>query len=109
MGEKVLIVLTVPEDALDVVLNAIAEAGAGNIGEYTHCSFTATGNGRFRPSEAANPHTGERQQINVEPELRVETFCHRLDAKAVVNAIRDAHPYEEPVFYIIPLIDEAEL
>lgn len=107
--QRVMIVFTVPETHLQSVLDAIAEAGAGIIGEYTHCSFTSEGLGRFMPSAAANPALGQRGVLNAEPEVRVETFCLRERARAVVMALRDAHPYEEPVFYVIPLLDEASL
>ena len=106
---RLMIVFTVPETHLHPVLHAIAEAGAGIIGEYTHCSFTAAGTGRFKPSATANPTLGQRERINEEPELRVETFCDRNRAKAVISALRSAHPYEEPVYYLIPLVDVGEL
>jgi hypothetical protein len=106
---KVYIVTTVPDDGLDAVLEAIASAGGGEIGEYTHCSYASSGTGRFKPSSASNPHIGEKGEINRVEEWRVETFCPRDRAKAVVQAIRAAHPYEEPVIYIVPLLDEADL
>jgi len=107
--QRIMIVFGVPPEHLDAVLEAMAAAGAGIIGEYTHCSYTSDGFGRFKPSAVANPAYGQRGQINVEPEVRVETFCERDKAKAVVAAIRQAHPYEEPVIYLIPLLNEAEL
>jgi hypothetical protein len=67
------------------------------------------GVGRFRPNEAAHPHLGERGEINAVEEVRIETFCERAVAKQVVAAIRDAHPYEEPVYYLIPLLSEDDL
>ena len=109
MTEQVMIIVGVPPEHLDSVLEAMALAGAGIIGEYTHCSYTSEGFGRFKPSAAANPAYGERGQINKEPEVRVETFCERSKAKSVAAAIRKAHPYEEPVIYILPLLDENAL
>jgi hypothetical protein len=106
---RVMIVFTVPETHLDAVLQAMGEAGAGVIGSYTFCSFASAGSGRFRPNADANPALGTREQINVEPEIRVETFCDRERAKTVVEAIRRAHPYEEPVIYLLALLDEAAL
>lgn len=107
--QQIMIVFGVPIAGLQLVLDAMAEAGAGVIGEYTYCSFSNEGIGRFKPSAAANPALGQREQINMEAEIRVETFCVREKAKAIVQAIRGAHPYEEPVIYLIPLLDEAEL
>ncbi len=104
-----MVVFGAPPEHLDAVLEAMASAGAGVIGEYTHCSFASDGIGRFLPGAAANPAYGQRGQINQEREVRVETFCNRDMAKAVVTAIRRAHPYEEPVIYLIPLLDEMDL
>jgi hypothetical protein len=108
-SQRLMIVFGVPTEHIDAVLKAMGEAGAGQIGEYTHCSFTHEGWGRFKPSGAANPAYGERGEINRVAETRVETFCDRDKASAVVRAIRAAHPYEEPVIYLIPLLDELEL
>ena len=109
MPERVMITVNTPPDSVESVLDAISAAGGGIIGEYTHCAFTSSGSGHFKPSEAANPSAGQKNVINSEPEVRIETFCERTIAKAVVQAIKGAHPYEEPVVYIIPLLDEADL
>jgi hypothetical protein len=109
MSERIYIVVTVPESHLDAVLDAIASAGGGEVGEYTHCAFMNVGKGRFKPSGAATPHIGEVGAINAVEEWRIETFCERSRAKAVVRAIRAAHPYEEPVIYLLPLLDESLL
>lgn len=106
---RVLIITTVPVSHLDAVLEAIAGAGAGIVGHYTHCSFSSAGTGRFKPDEAANPHIGEKSAINAVEEIRVETFCDRVQARPVAAAIRAAHPYEEPVIYLLPLLNEDDL
>jgi hypothetical protein len=103
------IIVGVPPEYADAVLDAIASAGGGTIGEYTHCSFTSIGTGRFKPSAAANPAVGEKGEINTVEEVRIETFCNRSVAKAVVAAIRKAHPYEEPVIYLVPLLSLDDL
>jgi len=103
--EQVYIVTGVPEESLHAVLDAISSAGGGIIGEYTHCAFTNAGLGRFKPSNVASPHVGDKNAINAVDEWRIETFCDRHQAKAVVHAIREAHPYEEPVIYVMPLLD----
>ncbi|HRL12815.1 MAG TPA: hypothetical protein PKX07_13110 [Aggregatilineales bacterium] len=103
-GERVYIALTAPEDSVEAILDAIAAAGGGIIGEYTHCAFTCRGTGYFKPSADANPHVGARQALNAVDEIRIETFAPRERASAVVQAIRAAHPYEEPVIYVLPLL-----
>ena len=106
--QQVYIATTVPETHLNAVLEALAAAGAGIIGHYTHCSFTWSGMGRFKPDAQAQPALGEREQINSEPEIRIESFCARDRVKAVTAAIRAAHRYEEPVIYLLPLFSEAD-
>lgn len=107
--EKIMIVTGVSPDGVDQILEAIASAGGGIVGDYTHCAFTNKGLGRFKPADSAQPHVGEIGAINQEAEVRIETFCPRNIGKKVVSAIRDAHPYEEPVIYIIPLLSEDDL
>lgn len=109
MRERVMLVVGVPPNAVEDVLDAISSAGGGVVGNYTHCAFTNAGQGRFKPDAAANPHTGAVGEINSVHEVRIETFCERRIARGVVQAIRAAHPYEEAVIYIVPLLDEADL
>jgi hypothetical protein len=99
----------VPPEGVTLVLNAIAEAGGGEIGHYTHCAFTSVGEGHFKPRADADPYSGTKGQINHELEVRIESFCLRPQARAVMAAIRAAHPYEQPVIYLIPMLDEADL
>lgn len=108
-SKRLYIITTVPESDLETVLDAISGAGGGIVGHYTHCAFTNAGVGRFKPGDAANPHTGAKGQINAEDEWRIETFCDREVGRAVVEAIRTAHPYEEPVIYVLPLLEIDEL
>jgi len=116
-SNRIMIVTSATEESLQSVLDAIASAGGGEINHYTHCSFTVSGYGSFtvsgygtfRPGAGADPHVGTVGAINRVPEIRVETFCERDKAKGVVQAIRAAHPYEEPVIYLIPLLDERDL
>ena len=108
-GERIMIVVGTPPESVERVLEAISGAGGGVIGNYTHCAYISAGQGRFKPDAAANPHIGAKESINSVDEVRIETFCERRVAKAVVEAIRRAHPYEEPVIYLIPLLAEDEL
>lgn len=106
---RVKIVTFVPPEATDKVRNTLDIAGAGQIGEYSFCSFSTPGQGRFKPSENANPYSGEKFVVNVENEERIEVVCDRSIAKQVIAAMRDAHPYEEVAFDIYPLLEESEL
>ena len=106
---ELLVIVSTPAEAVDRVLEALAGAGGGVIGNYTHCAYISSGQGRFKPDAAANPHIGAIGQINRVEETQIQTFCSRANAKAVVQAIRSAHPYEEPVIYLLPLFSESAL
>ena len=107
--QRILLIVTVPTSHLHDVLDAIGDAGAGQIGNYTHCAFFSAGTGRFKPNEAANPALGEKSQINEVDEYRIETFCNRDQVGSVIAAIRKTHPYEEPVIYLLPMLEETGL
>jgi hypothetical protein len=109
MSNRVKIVTFVPNESADEVRLALGGAGAGILGEYSFCSFSAAGVGRFKPSDNANPHIGEKNELNVVMEHRVEVTCERKDAKAVITALKKAHPYEEVAFDIYALMGEDEL
>lgn len=91
----------VPTTATTAVLNALAAAGAGDLGEYDRCAFTVTGQGTFRPSAAANPTIGARGQVTEVAEDRLEMVAPRARRAAVLAALRAAHPYEEPAFTVV--------
>ena len=107
--EKVKVVTFVPLENADAVREALGKAGAGQIGEYTFCSYSIVGKGRFTPSENANPHIGERNKSEIVDEERIEVVCNRTDAKQIISAMKNAHPYEEVAFDIYPLIQESDL
>lgn len=106
---KVKIVTFVPLNEADKVRDALGSAGAGQIGEYSYCSYSVVGKGRFVPSENANPTIGEPGKPEVVEEERIEVICDRDKAKTVIAAMKAAHPYEEVAFDIIALLDEQDL
>ncbi|WP_110205239.1 Nif3-like dinuclear metal center hexameric protein [Nocardioides daejeonensis] len=99
------IVVFVPGDAAAPVRAAMAEAGAGAIGDYDHCSFSSSGQGRFRPLEGADPTIGTVGDIAVVEEDRVEVIAPRARRSQVLRAMLAAHPYEEPAYDVIELAD----
>jgi len=99
------IVVFVPADAAAPVRAAMAEAGAGAIGDYDHCSFSSSGQGRFRPLEGAEPAIGTVGDIAVVDEDRVEVIAPRALRHTVLTAMLAAHPYEEPAYDVIELAD----
>lgn len=104
-NQRLLLVTTVPLEHVHAVLPAIGAAGAGVVGEYSECAFISIGTGRFRASASSNPAYGGRGELNEVEEARIETWVERRHVREVVAALRAAHPYEEPVIYLIPLLD----
>lgn len=97
------IVFYVPASDAGKLRDAIGDAGAGIIGNYSHCTFTIQGVGRFKPNERANPTIGQRGQLEEVVEDRIETVCEEDKLRAVLKAIRDEHPYEEPAVDVYPI------
>lgn len=106
---RVKIVTFVPVENADTVREAIGNAGAGQIGEYSFCSYSVIGKGRFTPSDKANPHIGSAGNVEIVDEERIEVECDRSKAKVVVEAMKSVHPYEEVAFDVYPLIELDEL
>lgn len=96
-------VVMVPVEHAEAVVDALAAAGAGEIGEYRRCAWTTTGTGTFVPGDEANPAVGERGEVTRVTEARVEMVAPRRLRAAVVAAMRAAHPYEEPAFDVLEL------
>jgi dinuclear metal center YbgI/SA1388 family protein len=92
------LVTFVPHADTGSVVDALAEAGAGAIGDYDRCAWTASGVGTFRPGPGANPTIGAVGDIEEVPESRVEMVLPRSRRDAVLTALRLSHPYEEPAF-----------
>ena len=95
----------VPASHLEAVKQAVFAAGAGRIGAYDQCCWQVLGEGQFRPLPGSNPHLGVRDRLETVAEYRVEMVCAQACAPAVVAALRQAHPYEEPAFDLLQMAD----
>lgn len=93
----------VPEEHVDRVANALFDAGAGNIGDYSQCSFRSAGTGTFLGNEGTNPTVGQSGKLERAPEIRVEIVVPIARVADVVAALRKSHPYEEPAFDLVQL------
>ncbi|KAK7192899.1 hypothetical protein DPSP01_005109 [Paraphaeosphaeria sporulosa] len=103
------LVFFVPPAALSACKSAIFAAGAGSFpgkGGYTECAFTSKGIGQFRPGDGANPHIGTKGELEEVEEVRVESICLDRDvAVKAVDALKKAHPYEEPAYEVYKMED----
>ena len=93
----------VPETHLGLVKNAVFNAGAGIMGDYSHCAWQALGQGQFMPLSGSNAFIGEVNQLESVPEFKVETVCRKEHIAEVIKALKQAHPYETPSYQVWPL------
>jgi hypothetical protein len=95
MDELVKIVVFVPVSHADTVREAMGQAGAGQIGKYSYCSFTTKGLGRFLPEAGATPAVGEVGQLEHVEEERIEVACKKEHLSEIIQAIKAVHPYAD--------------
>ncbi len=94
----------VPEDAFDSVRRALADAGAGQIGDYEACAFSVEGTGFFKPGEGTDPHIGEAGgEAESAQERKLEVEVARWQLGEVMAALQGAHPYEEVAYDLYPV------
>ena len=103
---RVKIIVTIPLEKVEEVRNAICEAGAGVIGNYTQSSMSTKCVGTFKPTDDANPYIGKKNNLEFVDEEKLEVVCDVKKVKKVISTLRKVHPYEEPAIDIIPLIEE---
>jgi len=100
------LVVYTPHTHQTEVSNALFNAGAGHIGNYSECSFSTTGQGTFKANLDANPHVGKINERHHENETRIEVIVsvHRL--QSVIKSMLKAHPYEEAAYDIFPMLNQ---
>jgi dinuclear metal center YbgI/SA1388 family protein len=97
-GDNLKLIVFVPRESLAKVSNAVFAAGAGAIGNYSHCGFGVEGTGTFLPLKGARPAIGRKGKLEEVSEVRFETIVPARELDAVVAAMKKAHPYETPAF-----------
>jgi len=107
--EKLLkLAVYVPEEAVDKVREALGNVGAGAVGNYSHCSFSVAGTGRFLPGESTTPHIGEQGKLEAVQEERIETVFPKRLEKKVLSTLFKVHPYEEVAYDLYHLENKGE-
>lgn len=104
-SNKVKIQTYCPVDSVDTVRMAIGDAGAGMIGNYSHCAFVSSGYGYFLPLDGSNPTIGQKGILEKVEEMKIEFVCEKEKVSEVVKALKEAHPYEEVPVDIFELFD----
>ncbi len=102
-AEQLKLVTFVTKEHTHLVREALSNAGAGHIGDYSMCSYTLQGMGSFQGSEHTNPFVGKAGQFEMEPEERLEMVLPKHRQRAVIQALYKVHPYEEPAYDLYPL------
>ncbi|USD66984.1 divalent cation tolerance protein CutA [Vibrio sp. SCSIO 43136] len=92
-----------PASSVIPLRDALNEVGAGVVGHYDSVMSVIQIQGFWRPTDGANPVTGEKNVINSGEEVRLDVRCHESLVKQAIAAIRQVHPYEEPAINIVPL------
>ncbi|MFJ7681590.1 Nif3-like dinuclear metal center hexameric protein [Peribacillus butanolivorans] len=102
------LVVYVPKADEQKIREALGKAGAGAVGNYSYCSFTGEGTGRFLPGEGSEPAIGSLGKLEAVAEVRVETIFPENIEKKVLSAMIKAHPYEEVAYDIYKLENKGE-
>lgn len=97
------LVTFVPSADREKVLGALYKAGAGTIGNYSECSYQLEGTGTFKPNEKANPAIGNAGKRENVAETRIEVILPAFLEGAVISALMNSHPYEEPAYDVLLL------
>ncbi|QQG35423.1 MAG: hypothetical protein HYS17_07695 [Micavibrio aeruginosavorus] len=107
MPNRYKLVVNVPFTHAHIVRQALGQAGAGKVGNYTFCSFSVKGVGRFLPGNNARPYIGACGIHEETEEEQIQVEVSGDDMKSVLAALKKAHPYEEPGYEIYQMIDES--
>lgn len=94
----------VPNNFIDVIKQTIFDSGGGVMNSYSDCCWQSPGTGQCKASQKNTPFIGEKNKIEVFEETKLESFCHTIEqAKKIVLAIKEKHPYESPVIGVVKL------
>ncbi|PNK61032.1 YqfO family protein [Psychrobacter sp. FDAARGOS_221] len=95
----------IPDSDLETVKSALFAAGAGQIGNYSNCCWQVQGTGQFMPLDGSQPHIGSHNSIEQVTEWRVEMVVAKNNIHAVIDTLKQAHPYETPAYDVIAMVD----
>lgn len=99
------VIFFAPTEHKEIVKEAMFAAGAGAQGHYTHCSFEVEGLGQFRPGPDSDPFIGNKEEVTLVPETKVEMLVAPEKITDVLRAMKEAHPYEEVAYEVYQLAD----
>jgi structural toxin protein (hemagglutinin/hemolysin) RtxA len=94
-----------PITHVEQIKSAMFAAGAGKIGEYSHCAWQVLGEGQFMPLDKSNAFIGEKNRLEKISEYKVEMVCAVEYIHDTIAALKQAHPYEEPAYQVMQTIE----
>lgn len=97
------LIVFIPKSDCEKFKEELFKAGAGSLGNYSHCAFESTGVGQFKPLDGAIPTLGVVGDIEKIEEIRLETMVSENVIEEVIKTLYLAHPYEEPAFDLVKL------
>jgi hypothetical protein len=97
------LIVFIPKNSSEKFKEELFSAGAGSLGNYSHCAFESTGVGQFKPLDGAEPSIGQVGAVEKVEEIRLETMVAENDIENVIKRLYQAHPYEEPAFDVVKL------
>lgn len=100
------LVVFVPEDHAERMVEAVCQSPAGRIGNYSCCTFGSPGQGTFTPGPGSDPYEGKSGQLSKVSETRMETVVKKGDLDAVIEQLKACHPYETMAYDVYPLASE---
>lgn len=103
--KEVKIEIYIPTEFIVKLGDELNKVNAGKIGNYDHCMSVVNVKGYWRPLKEANPYSGNIGEITEGEECKVEIRCKMEYVQDAIAVIRKVHPYEEPVFHIIPILN----
>ncbi|CDF78223.1 dinuclear metal center protein [Formosa agariphila KMM 3901] len=93
----------VPRQEAEALRQALFNAGAGQIGNYSDCSFNIEGTGSFNGNTNSNPTIGHKGETHFEEETQISvTFAKHLESK-ILKSLFNTHSYEEVAYEIVTL------
>ncbi len=95
------IIFYTPETHLEIAKNAMFAAGAGKIGNYSHCAWQVQGEGQFMPQTGSHAYIGALEKLEKVQEYKVEMVCDAAHIQQVIEALKSSHPYEQPAYFVL--------
>src|SRR5699024_12226338 len=97
------LIVFVPQSHAEKVRDALSEGGAGHIGNYSHCTFQAEGQGTFKPLEGTDPFIGTKRNLEFVDEIKIESIVTKQNLSSTIHAMIKVHQYEEVAYDIYTL------